>query len=102
MEVIQEIFRSAHMLGRQPEPGRRDQGRLGDIAVTRASNTLAILGLGSCVGVALYYPKERIGGLEHIRLVGEEVLDTNCRTMRFDLTTGKITVRQADGKGSEL
>jgi chemotaxis receptor (MCP) glutamine deamidase CheD len=54
------------------------------------------------VGVALYYPKERIGGLEHIRLVGEEVLDTNGRTMRFDLTTGKITVRQADGKGSEL
>jgi chemotaxis protein CheD len=156
---------------------------MGDIAVTRAPNTLAIIGLGSCVGVALYYPKERIGGLahimlpdstrsrsntsrekfadtglpillerlkksgaeqlwitarlvggasmfkttsasgtnpmfnigennvracreflkkEHIRLVGEEVLGTNGRTMRFDLTTGKITVRQADGCGTEL
>lgn len=156
---------------------------MGDIAVARAPNTLAIIGLGSCVGVALYYPKERIGGLahimlpdstksrnttsrekfadtglpillerlkksgaeqlwltarliggasmfkttgtngtnpmfnigennvracreflkkEHIRLVGEEVLGTSGRTMRFDLATGKITVRQADGCGTEL
>jgi chemotaxis protein CheD len=156
---------------------------MGDIAVAGAPSTLAIIGLGSCVGVALYYPKECIGGLahimlpdstkspsntsrekfadtglpmmlerlkksgaeqlwmtarivggasmfktsspkgaspmfqigennvracreflkkEHIRIVGEEVLGTYGRTMRFDLTTGKITVRQADGIGTEL
>jgi chemotaxis protein CheD len=156
---------------------------MGDIAVARAPDTLAIIGLGSCVGVALYYPKERIGGLAHImlpdstrsrshtsrekfadtglpillerlkksgaeplwmtarlvggasmfkgngpngsspmfnigennvracreflkkeriRLVGEEVLGTSGRTMRFDLATGKITVRFADGCGTEL
>jgi chemotaxis protein CheD len=144
---------------------------------------LTIIGLGSCVGVALYYPKERIGGLahimlpnsaksrsttsrekfadtglpillerfkkiggeqiwptarliggasmfkstsptganpmfnigennviacreflkkEHIRVVGEEVLGTCGRTMRFDLTTGKIAVRHADGIITEL
>jgi chemotaxis protein CheD len=156
---------------------------MGDIAVARAPNTLAIIGLGSCVGVALYFPKERIGGLAHImlpdstksrnttsrekfadtglaimlqrlrkngadplwmtarliggasmfksngpnganpmfnigennvracreflkkeriRIVGEEVLGTTGRTMRFDLATGKITVRYADGSGTEL
>jgi chemotaxis protein CheD len=156
---------------------------MGDIAVSRAPGTLAIIGLGSCVGVALYYQKERIGGLahimlpdstksrstasrekfadtglailldrlkrsgaeqlwltarliggasmfkssspggtgnmfnigennvracreflkkEHIRIVGEEVLGTNGRTMRFNLATGKITIRQADGFATEL
>jgi chemotaxis protein CheD len=154
---------------------------MGDIAVARAPNTLAIIGLGSCVGVALYYPKERIGGLAHImlpdstrsrnntsrekfadtglvilldrmkkagadpmwinarlvggasmfkangganpmfnigennvkacheflkkeriKLVGENVLGTSGRTMRFDLTTGRIWVKYADGNGMEL
>jgi chemotaxis protein CheD len=39
---------------------------------------------------------------ERIRIVGEEVLGTSGRTMRFDLATGKITVRYADGSGTEL
>jgi chemotaxis protein CheD len=156
---------------------------MGDLAVARAPCTLAIIGLGSCVGVALYYPKAQIGGLAHImlpdstksrsttsrekfadtglpillerlkksgaeplwmtarliggasmfktagpnganpmfnigennvracreflkkeriRLVGEQVLGTSGRTMRFDLATGKITIRYADGCGTEL
>jgi chemotaxis protein CheD len=159
---------------------------MGDIVVSRAPDVLSIIGLGSCVGVAFYYPKDRIGGLAHImlpdssksrnttsrekfadtgmaimldrmkkngvnpmwmtaRLVGgasmfktsggisgsapsamfkigennvnacheflkkerikitcEEVLGSTGRTMRFDLNTGKIFVRYADGNGLEL
>jgi chemotaxis protein CheD len=41
---------------------------MGDIAVAQGSNTLAIIGLGSCVGVALYVSKSKIGGLAHIML----------------------------------
>ena len=171
--------------GQTTGAGTADEIRvgMGDIAVARAPATLVIIGLGSCVGVALYYPKERVGGLahimlpdstrsrnnasrekfadaglpimlerlkrsgaeplwvtarlvggasmfrnsnpngssplfnigennvracreflkkEHIRVVGEEVLGCCGRTMRFDLSTGKITVRQADGSGTEL
>lgn len=156
---------------------------MGEIAVARAPCTLTIIGLGSCVGVALYYPKERIGGLAHImlpdsararnntslekfadtglaillgrlresgadpgwmtarlvggasmfkatgengvnpmfsigdnnvracreflkkeriRVVGEDVLGNVGRTMCFDLETGKIAVRYADGHSKEL
>ncbi|OPY29874.1 MAG: Chemoreceptor glutamine deamidase CheD [Methanocella sp. PtaU1.Bin125] len=154
---------------------------MGDIAVSRAPDILTIIGLGSCVGVAFYYPKERIGGLAHImlpdsttsrekfadtglailldrirkagaepmwmtarliggasmfkttsgmpgtpgsamfnigennvhacreflrkeriKIIGEEVLGSTGRTMRFDLSTGKIYVRYADGTGIEL
>jgi|AGTN01.1.fsa_nt_gi Chemotaxis protein; stimulates methylation of MCP proteins len=156
---------------------------MGDIAIARAPYTLTIIGLGSCVGVALYYPKEKIGGLAHImlpdstksrcntsrekfadtglavmleqlkkngvdpmwmtarlvggasmfktsnpdganpmfnigennvracreflrkeriRVAGEEVLGTVGRTMRFDLATGRIWVRHADGTSNDL
>jgi chemotaxis protein CheD len=169
--------------GAELSPTQEIKVGMGDIAIARGPCTLAIIGLGSCVGVALYYPKERIGGLAHImlpdstksrsntsrekfadtglaimleqlrkngadplwmtarlvggasmfkttgpnganpmfnigennvracreflkkeriRLAGEEVLGTVGRTMRFDLTTGKITVRYADGCGTEL
>ena len=159
---------------------------MGDIAVSRSPDVLTIIGLGSCVGVAFYYPKERIGGLAHImlpdstksrnttsrekfadtglaimldrirkagaepmwmtarliggasmfkttggmpgtpgsamfnigennvhacrefmrkeriKIIGEEVMGSTGRTMRFDLSTGKIYVRYADGTGIEL
>jgi len=38
------------------------------IKVTRSPNQLYSLGLGSCVGVAIYDPMTRIGGLIHVLL----------------------------------
>jgi len=155
---------------------------MGDLVVSRNSGILTIIGLGSCVGVALYYSKGKIGGLSHvmlsnstksrpsanmdkyadiglpkmllamqkigaepqsmtarligganmfkssagvsvggfnigennvtacrefcktqkIRITGEEVLGNKGRTMRFDLNTGKISVRYVDGTILEL
>jgi chemotaxis protein CheD len=168
-----------------PAVGNDIKVGMGDIAVSRAPDLLSIIGLGSCVGVAFYYPKERIGGLAHImlpdstrsrnttsrekfadtglaimldrikkagaepmwmtarliggasmfktsggsgtpgtsmfnigennvnacreflkkeriKITGEEVMGSTGRTMRFDLATGKIYVRYADGTGMEL
>ena len=42
---------------------------LGEVTVAREKNgTLACLGLGSCVGLAMYDPVARIGGMAHIVL----------------------------------
>ena len=42
---------------------------LGEVTVVRGGNrTLACLGLGSCVGLAMYDPVARIGGMAHIVL----------------------------------
>lgn len=41
---------------------------MADYAVTRSPERLTTLGLGSCVGVALYDPVTKIGGLVHIML----------------------------------
>lgn len=41
---------------------------MADFAVTRSPEKLTTLGLGSCVGIALYDPVTKIGGLVHIML----------------------------------
>jgi chemotaxis protein CheD len=42
--------------------------KIGEIKVARPGGTLFTIGLGSCVAVALYDPKQRIGGLAHVML----------------------------------
>lgn len=41
---------------------------MADYAVTRSPEKLTTLGLGSCVGIALYDPVTKVGGLIHIML----------------------------------
>ncbi|MDI3521898.1 MAG: chemotaxis protein CheD [Bacillota bacterium] len=41
---------------------------MADLAVGKSPVVLMTIGLGSCVGVALYDPRARIGGLAHIML----------------------------------
>jgi chemotaxis protein CheD len=48
--------------------GERVHVKIGEIKVARETGTLFTIGLGSCVAVALYDPKERVGGLAHVML----------------------------------
>ena len=41
---------------------------ISDYKVARMPQTLMTIGLGSCVGIAIYDPKTKIGGLSHIML----------------------------------
>lgn len=47
-----------------------DELRVGisDYKIAEQSQSLITVGLGSCVGIALYDPKTKIGGLSHIML----------------------------------
>ena len=42
--------------------------RMGEIAVARADEVLAAIGLGSCIGVALVDAQARVAGLAHVLL----------------------------------
>ena len=42
--------------------------KIGEIKVARSEGTLFTIGLGSCVGVALYDPKQKVAGLAHVML----------------------------------
>lgn len=41
---------------------------ISDYKITTPPNQLVTIGLGSCVGIALYAPKSKIGALSHIML----------------------------------
>jgi len=41
---------------------------ISDYKISKSPDTLVTYALGSCVGIALYDPKARIGGLSHIML----------------------------------
>ncbi len=42
--------------------------KIADLAVKKDAGVLVTFGLGSCVGIALYDPKAKVGGLAHILL----------------------------------
>ena len=42
--------------------------RVGEVKVGTEKDVLMAVGLGSCVGIALYDPRERIAGLAHVML----------------------------------
>ncbi len=42
--------------------------KIADFAVSAGNTTLVTIGLGSCVGIALYEPAARIGALAHVLL----------------------------------
>jgi chemotaxis protein CheD len=42
--------------------------KIADLAVKKSGGVLVTYGLGSCVGIALYDPRARVGGLAHILL----------------------------------
>ena len=47
---------------------QREHVKIGEIKIARAAGTLFTIGLGSCVAVAMYDPKQRISGLAHVML----------------------------------
>ncbi len=42
--------------------------KIADLAVKKVPGIIVTIGLGSCVGIALYDPAQKIGGLAHILL----------------------------------
>lgn len=56
---------------------------ISDYKVTKAPNTLITLGLGSCVGIAIYDRETKIGGLSHIMLPDSKSFSNNIKVEKF-------------------
>ena len=56
---------------------------MADMNVTRTPGMLTTLGLGSCVGVALYDPITKIGGLAHIMLPDSKQIKDHDNIAKF-------------------
>ncbi len=64
---------------------------MADLNTTRAPGVLTTLGLGSCVGIALYDPVNKIAGLAHIMLPDSRQIQNNSNIAKFaDTATAKL------------
>ena len=56
---------------------------MADLNVTKAPGVLTTLGLGSCVGIALYDNMNKIAGLAHIMLPDSTQIQNNSNIAKF-------------------
>lgn len=56
---------------------------MADLNSTKCPGVLTTLGLGSCVGIALYDPTSKVGGLAHIMLPDSTQIKSNANIAKF-------------------
>ena len=56
---------------------------MADLNVVKAPGVLTTLGLGSCVGIALYDQTNKIAGLAHIMLPDSKAIQNNSNVAKF-------------------
>lgn len=56
---------------------------IAEFKIAKSPDTLVTLGLGSCVGVALYDPTTQIGGLIHVMLPDSTQIKKNTNIAKF-------------------
>ena len=56
---------------------------MADLNVTTAPGALTTLGLGSCVGIALYDPSAKVAGLAHVMLPDSTKIQNNQNVAKF-------------------
>ena len=73
---------------------------MADLNVCVSPNSIATLGLGSCVGIAIRDPVTKIGGLAHIMLPDSTTIRNNSNIPKFADTGIEELVRQVTKKGA--
>lgn len=75
---------------------------IAEMKVSFQPNRLITMGLGSCVGVALYDPVNRIGGLLHIMLPDSTMFDNVTKPAKFADLGIPLLVAQIRRKGGKV
>lgn len=56
---------------------------MADLNICKSPDAITTLGLGSCIGIALYDPVTKIGGLAHIMLPDSTQIKNNTNIAKF-------------------
>ena len=72
---------------------------MADLKTGKAPDVLTTLGLGSCIGIALWDPTTKIGGLAHIMLPDSTKIRNNSNIAKFADTGITELVRQMEAMG---
>lgn len=73
---------------------------MADLKVAKAPDTLTTLGLGSCIGLTLYDPVKKVGGLVHYMLPDSTQLKNNANIAKFGDTGIRELLRQMLAAGA--
>lgn len=74
---------------------------MADLKVSKAPNILTTLGLGSCIGLTLYDPTLKVGGLVHYMLPDSTKLKNNSNIAKFGDTGIKELYRLMIEQGAQ-
>ena len=74
---------------------------MADLNVTTAPGVLTTLGLGSCVGIALYDPHAKVAGLAHIMLPDSTKIHNNTNVAKFADTALVKLIRDMESTGAK-
>lgn len=75
--------------------------KIADYAVLRDEGLLITVGLGSCVGIALYDPVIRVAGLAHILLADSAMFKNQSNPAKFADTAIPLLVEQMAAFGAK-
>ena len=73
---------------------------MADLRVAKAPDILTTLGLGSCVGIALYDNVAKIGGLAHIMLPDSTQIKNNSNVAKFADTAIEQLIEELVSQGA--
>lgn len=73
---------------------------MADLKVCPYPDSITTLGLGSCVGIALYDPIKKVGGLAHIMLPDSTKIRNNENKAKFADTGIEELIRQMEAAGA--
>lgn len=74
---------------------------MADLKVCPFPKVITTLGLGSCVGIALYDPLKKLGGLAHIMLPDSTKIRNNSNKAKFADTGIKELVERMEKAGAQ-
>lgn len=73
---------------------------MADLSIAKEPDILTTLGLGSCVGIALYDASLKLGGLAHIMLPDSTQIKNNSNKAKFADTAIELLLEQMINKGA--
>lgn len=73
---------------------------MADLKICPYPNSITTLGLGSCVGIALFDPVKKMGGLAHIMLPDSTKIRNNENKAKFADTGIEELLRQMEASGA--
>lgn len=73
---------------------------MADLNICKAPDVITTLGLGSCIGIALYDPITKVGGLAHIMLPDSTKIKNNANIAKFADTGIEELVKRVVAAGA--